>query len=172
MKTIQDLHQNEMETKTKATRYQEVIERIEAVLGGETDEIAALAIVVCELHQHFDYFDWTGFYRVVQPEILTIGPFQGSHGCLHIPFGRGVVGVAAQTEQTQLVDDVTVFKCHIRTSTLTCSEISVPIKNSQGQVVAVLDADSNTPAAFDGDDQEGLEWICKILSRFYDKSAA
>ena len=151
----------------RRTRYRELRQTLAAILEGEDDWIAALATVVCELHQSFDYFDWTGFYRAKGPHLLVIGPYQGGHGCLRIDFDRGICGAAARTGQTQLVDDVESRSDHIRCSSTTRSEIVVPVLTPDGVVLAVLDVDSNTPAAFDVVDQAELELICADLgSRF------
>jgi GAF domain-containing protein len=148
---------------TKAQRYREVRVRIEAATADETDGIAILSTVVCELHHAFDLFDWTGFYRVTSPGVLKVGPYQGGHGCLTIPFGRGVCGAAARSGQTQLVADVTRVPHHIACSGSTRSEIVVPVIDARGAVVAVLDIDSDRTAAFDRVDQEHLESLCRWL---------
>ncbi len=148
-------------------RYAEVRARLEGLLKGEDDWIAALSTIVCELHSAFDYYDWTGFYRVTLPELLVVGPYQGGHGCLRIAFSRGVCGAAARTRRTQRVDDVTLFPDHIACSSATRSEIVVPIVSPSGQVLAVLDVDSDRLAAFDEVDEVELERIgADLASRF------
>ena len=147
-----------MET-NKQHIYEELVQRILAITADEHDEIALMATVVCELHQHIDYFDWTGFYRVVAPNLLKIGPYQGTHGCLQIHFDRGVCGAAARTERTQIVDDVTRHADHIACSSSTRSEIVVPVFNREKQLIAVFDVDSNREASFDEVDQKYLETI-------------
>jgi L-methionine (R)-S-oxide reductase len=142
----------------------EVRERVDALLDGETDWIAALATVVCELHAAFDYLDFTGFYRVTAPELLVIGPYQGPHGCLRIPFSRGVCGAAARTRETQRVDRVADRADHIACSTTTRSELVVPVVSPEGLVLAVLDLDSDDEAAFTDVDQEELERLCAALA--------
>jgi len=144
----------------KSAHYARVRSRIESLLGGERDAIAIYATVACELHWAFASYDWTGFYRRVGPEGLLIGPYQGSHGCLEISFSRGVCGAAARTRATQVVPDVHAFPGHIACSSSTQSEIVVPVLSPEGDVLAVLDVDSNRPAAFDGVDQEALESLC------------
>jgi GAF domain-containing protein len=151
----------------KAERYREVLATIESLLEGEDDFIAAMATVACELHHAFDHYDWTGFYRMVSPRLLVIGPYQGSHGCLRIELPRGVCGTAAATKTTQLVPDVEQFPGHIACSSSTRSEIVVPVMSGAGDVIAVLDVDSNTPAAFDDVDQRELEALCAMLGRRY-----
>ncbi|QDG50354.1 GAF domain-containing protein [Persicimonas caeni] len=147
--------------------YEETIERIKAILEGEDDWIAAMATVACELHHAFDHYHWTGFYRRTGPQMLTVGPYQGGHGCLHIDFARGVCGAAARTQQTQLVDDVHQFPGHIACSSTTQSEIVVPVLTPDGDVLAVLDVDSDDPAAFDEVDREHLESLCAWLGRTF-----
>ena len=148
----------------RRVRYAEVNQRLRSLLEGEDDWIAALATVVCELHHAFEYFHWTGFYRAVSSELLVIGPYQGSHGCLRIPFSRGVCGAAARTRRTQRVDDVELFPGHIACSSSTRSEIVVPVISERG-VLAVLDVDSNLEAAFDAIDQAELEALCRNLAQ-------
>jgi len=131
-----------------------------AVVGslaeGETDEVALMATVACEVHHSDDRFDWTGFYRVVSPGLLKIGPYQGGHGCLVIPFERGVCGAAARTGEVQIVDDVEAFPGHIACSSSTRSEIVLPVFGKGGRLIGVLDIDSDRPAAFTQADADGL----------------
>ena len=147
--------------------YQEVMARIDALLEDEDDWVAAMATVSCELHHSFEHYHWTGFYRHVRPQLLIIGPYQGSHGCLRITFDRGVCGAAARSRQTQLVPDVEAFPGHIACSSTTRSEIVVPILTPSGDVLAVFDVDSNDPAAFDEVDQEFLEELCAKLGELF-----
>lgn len=141
--------------------YHDLRQRIGAVAEGETDPIALMATVACEVFHADDRFDWVGFYRVVAPELLKIGPYQGGHGCLTIPFSRGVCGAAARERRTQIVDDVDDFPGHIACSTSTRSEIVLPVIDGQERLIAVLDIDSNLPAAFDDADREGLEALLR-----------
>lgn len=143
-------------------RYVLVRAQIDAVLDGEDDWIAALSTVVCELSHGFAWYHWTGFYRVIAPGLLAVGPYQGGHGCLRIPFDRGVCGAAARTRTTQLVPDVEQFPGHIACSSTTRSEIVVPVLAGD-RVLAVLDVDSDLPAAFDERDREHLESLCAML---------
>lgn len=149
----------------RRARYAEVEARIASLLEDETDWVAAMATVACELHAAFDYFDWTGFYRAVSDRLLVIGPYQGGHGCLRIDFSRGVCGAAARTRKTQLVPDVDAFPGHIACASTTRSEIVVPIVTPSERVLGVLDVDSNAPAAFTAADAESLERICAELGR-------
>lgn len=147
----------------KTARYEEALGVIYAILDDESDWIAAMATVACELHNAFDHYHWTGFYRAVSDDLLVIGPYQGTHGCLRIDFDRGVCGAAARTRQTQLIDDVTAFPGHIACSATTRSEIVVPIATPDDRLLGVLDVDSNDPAAFDETDRHHLEALCRWL---------
>ncbi len=151
----------------RAQRYREVLADLDAILDGEDDWVVAMATVACELHHAFEHYHWTGFYRVVAPEVLAIGPYQGGHGCLRIPFDQGVCGAAARTRQAQLVPDVHAFPGHIACSSTTRSEIVVPVLRPDGAVLAVLDVDSDLPAAFDERDQQALEQLCAALGARY-----
>jgi L-methionine (R)-S-oxide reductase len=132
---------------------------IAALTEGETDTVALMATVACELHHADDRFDWTGFYRVTEPGLLKIGPYQGGHGCLVIPFDRGVCGAAARTGDIQLVPDVDAFPGHIACSSSTRSEIVLPVRNAAGDLIGVLDIDSDRPAAFTDEDARALASI-------------
>lgn len=146
-----------------ARDYHAVAQRIHAVAEGETDRIALMATITCELYQEMDGFDWVGFYRVVAPDLLKIGPYQGGHGCLSIPFHRGVCGAVARTGRTQIVPDVGLFPGHIACASSTRSEIVVPVFSASGALIAVLDVDSNTPDAFDTGDAQALETIVEAV---------
>ena len=141
--------------------YDEVSRRIRAVCEGETDEIAVMATVACELFHGLEDFDWAGFYRVVAPGLLKIGPYQGGHGCLEITFDRGVCGAAARTGLTQVVEDVEAFPGHIACAASTRSEIVVPVFGPDGGLIAVLDIDSDRPAAFNAVDAAALEGLMR-----------
>ena len=147
--------------------HDEVYQRITAILEGEDDWVTAMATVACELHNAFDHYHWTGFYRTTSPGMLKIGPYQGGHGCLTIPFDKGICGAAVRTGETQDVPDVHARAEHIACSSSTNSEIVVPVKNSLGDVVAVLDLDSDLPAAFSSADVELSERICSWLGEIY-----
>lgn len=139
--------------------YTTLAKTIAALTHGETDTVALMATVTCELHHADDRFDWTGFYRNVGNDTLKIGPYQGGHGCLVIPFSRGVCGAAARSGETQLVDDVDAFPGHIACASSTRSELVLPVWNGAGQLLGVLDIDSNQPAAFTQDDATALTQI-------------
>ena len=132
-----------------------------ALTAGEDDLVALMATVACEVHHSDDRFDWTGFYRVVAPELLKIGPYQGGHGCLVIPFSRGVCGATARTETTQLVPDVDAFPGHIACASSTRSELVLPVHDNAGKLIAVFDIDSNQPDAFTAQDAAELERLLR-----------
>ncbi len=148
--------------------YNSISASIASLTAGEVDGVALMATVACELHHADDRFDWTGFYRVTEPDQLKIGPYQGGHGCLVIPFSRGVCGAAARTGQVQLVDDVDAFPGHIACASSTRSEIVLPVRAADGRLIGVLDIDSNQPAAFDQTDAAGL---ASILDMVFGQSA-
>jgi GAF domain-containing protein len=134
---------------------------IASLTEGETDTVALMATVACELHHADDRFDWTGFYRVTKPNLLKIGPYQGGHGCLQIPFDKGVCGAAARTGEVQLVADVDAFPGHIACASSTRSEIVLPVRDAAGELIAVLDIDSDQPDAFTTEDASELAAILK-----------
>jgi GAF domain-containing protein len=132
---------------------------IASLTKGETDEVALMATVACEVHQSDDRFDWTGFYRVTEPDLLKIGPYQGGHGCLTIPFARGVCGAAARTGEVQIVADVAAITDHIACSSTTMSEIVLPVFGANRRLIGVLDIDSDRAAAFTDADGASLSAI-------------
>ena len=144
--------------------YAMLARNIAALCAGEDDPIALMATVVCEVHHADSRFDWTGFYRVVAPGLMKIGPYQGGHGCLSIPFSRGVCGAAAQTRRTQLVPDVDAFEGHIACASTTRSELVLPVLDGAGDLLGVLDIDSDQRDAFTPEDADALE---KILAAVF-----
>ena len=148
--------------------YETLSKTIAALTVGETDPIALMATITCEVHQSDDRFDWTGFYRVVAPELLKIGPYQGGHGCLSIPFSHGVCGAAARTGAVQLVPDVEAFADHIACSSTTRSELVLPVRDGAGRLIGVFDIDSDLPNAFTEQDAEAL---AAILDRAFGQVA-
>lgn len=145
----------------KRVEYDELAQRIAALTAGETDAVALMATLACEVHHADDRFDWTGFYRVTGPNLLKIGPYQGGHGCLTIPFSRGVCGAAARSGETQLVPDVDAFPGHIACASSTRSELVIPVFGAGGRLIGVFDIDSDQPAAFTQDDATRLEAILR-----------
>ncbi len=153
--------------------YGEVRETIRALTKGETDEVALMATVVCDLYCHFERFDWVGFYRVTEPEVMRIGPYQGDQGCLVIPFSCGVCGAAAREGRTQVVADVGAFAGHIACAAPTRSEIVVPVYGRAGQLIAVLYIGSNTLDNFDAADQAELEaMLAEVFGQSADRADA
>ena len=150
----------------KAARYAELEDEILAVLEGEPNLTARMATVSSMLADAFPTFFWTGFY-VVDPDRkdeLVVGPYQGTLGCLRIPFGRGVCGAAAATRRTQIVEDVNAFPGHIACDSRSASEIVVPVFDRSGGLIAVFDVDAVETAAFDAVDAEALE---RLLGRVF-----
>ncbi len=141
--------------------YDELGKTIAALTEGEDDPIALMATVACEVHHADSRFDWTGFYRVTGPQMLKIGPYQGGHGCLVIPFSRGVCGAAARTGEVQLVPDVNAFDDHIACASSTQSELVLPVFHANGELLAVFDIDSDQPDAFTSEDATRLQEILK-----------
>ena len=147
----------------KQETYEQLLQQIAALIEGETDETSVLANVSAALHEAFAQFFWTGFYLVRQNE-LRLGPFQGTVACMHIQHGRGVCGTAWAKAVTQVVPDVEQFPGHIACSSLSRSEIVVPIMNNAHRVVGVLDIDSKELATFDDTDRHYLERLCAMLT--------
>jgi GAF domain-containing protein len=145
----------------KEEKYRLLTEQVRSLTAGETDSIATMANVVAAIHETMGFF-WTGFYRVVGTE-LVLGPFQGPVACTRIAYGRGVCGTAWKQGQTIVVPDVEQFPGHIACSSLSSSEIVVPVLNRIGSVVAVLDIDSKELSTFDDIDRQYLENICHDL---------
>lgn len=143
--------------------YEDLQKTIAALTEGEDDEVALMATVACEVHHSDDRFDWTGFYRVTAPELMKIGPYQGGHGCLVIPFHRGVCGAAARTGEVQLVPDVNAFPGHIACASSTRSELVLPVHDRTGALIGVFDIDSDQPDAFDENDATALQEILKMV---------
>jgi len=143
--------------------YTDLSKTLAALTEGEDDAVALMATVACEVHHSDDRFDWTGFYRVTGPEVLKIGPYQGGHGCLVIPFARGVCGAAARSGQVQLVADVDAFPGHIACASSTRSELVLPVFGAGGVLLGVFDIDSDQPNAFSQADADALEIILKEI---------
>lgn len=155
--------------KEKEEKYRLLTEQIRSLVEGETDMVAVMANVVAAIHETMNFF-WTGFYRVV-PKVgtntqeLVLGPFQGPVACMHIPYGKGVCGSSWKQRETLVVPDVELFPGHIACSSLSRSEIVVPVLSSTGEVLAVLDIDSKELATFDNTDRQYLEEICRIITK-------
>ena len=150
----------------RAGQYRDLKAEIDAVVAGETYVPARYASAACLLSQAFSpRFFWTGFYIVdpLKPGELVVGPYQGTLGCLRIPFGKGVCGACADQKASIIVPDVHAFPGHIACDSRTNSEIVVPVFDARSALVAVLDVDSVQPDAFDEIDRSGLEAICSTL---------
>lgn len=140
----------------KHQAYQQALSEINAILEGETNMILKMATINCVLKQYLPYYYWVGFYCVNEGQLM-VGPYQGTLGCLHIPFTKGVCGRAAQTETTQLVKNVHEDPSHIACDSRTNSEIVLPVWDNTGTLIAVLDVDSTSVGSFDTIDQSYLE---------------
>ena len=145
----------------KVEKYQLLQQQIKALSAGETDQVAVMANVAAAIHLEMGFW-WTGFYRVVGDE-LVLGPFQGPVACMHIPFGRGVCGTSWKQGETIVVPDVEQFPGHIACSSESRSEIVVPVRSAEGEIIAVLDIDSKDLATFDEVDKQWLEEIVKVF---------
>lgn len=148
---------------TKQERYEEVLPQVVAMIEGETNRVSVMANVAAALYEAFQWW-WTGFYTV-EGDRLELGPFQGPVACYRIKRGRGVCGTAWERNETIIVPDVEQFPGHIACSSLSRSEIVVPMLNSEGKVVAVLDIDSKELSTFDETDKNYLEILVKEISK-------
>jgi L-methionine (R)-S-oxide reductase len=143
--------------------YDRLAKTIASLTEGEDDAVALMATVTCEVHHFDERFDWTGFYRVTEPDLLKIGPYQGGHGCLQIPFSRGVCGAAARTGKVQLVANVEDFEGHISCASSTRSELVLPVFNGGDALIAVFDIDSDQLNAFTVEDAKRMDLILKLV---------
>ena len=151
----------------KEEKYRLLVQQIGALIEGESDTVAVMANVCAAIHEAMGFF-WTGFYRVTKKvdsneDELVLGPFQGPVACMHIGYGRGVCGTAWKRRETIVVPDVEQFPGHIACSSLSRSEIVVPVFSEGGDVKAVLDIDSKELNTFDDTDREWLERICAMI---------
>lgn len=151
-----------MDTASKIQKYENITKQILAVVEGEENHVAKMATISCLLKAEFPYYYWCGFYIVdpLKPDQLVIGPYQGTMGCLRIPFGKGVCGTAAKEQSTQVVEDVHAIANHIACDAASTSEIVVPIIRDN-KLLAVLDVDSTEVASFDDTDKKYLEELLK-----------
>lgn len=148
--------------KTKEEKYAELLPQLAALIEGEREEMSVLANVSAVLKEAFGWF-WVGFYLERDGE-LRLGPFQGSVACMHIGHGKGVCGTAYEKRESIVVPDVELFPGHIACSSLSRSEIVVPIFNCRKQVVGVLDIDSTETNTFDDTDRRQLEQVCRLIT--------
>ena len=145
----------------KEEKYRLLTEQVRSLIAGETDSVSVMANVSAAIHETMGFF-WTGFY-IVKGEELVLGPFQGPVACMHIGYGHGVCGTAWQRAESVVVPDVEQFPGHIACSSLSRSEIVVPVFDTEGKVKAVLDIDSKELGTFDATDRQWLEEIVKML---------
>jgi L-methionine (R)-S-oxide reductase len=157
------MHEFSIDTNApKSEMYRELVKSADALTSGESDGVANMSNIAALLWEFLPDVNWTGFYRVVDGE-LVLGPFQGKAACIRIPFGRGVCGAAAQTGETQLVEDVHAFPGHIACDANSASELVVPVMRD-GQVIAVVDLDSPSRGRFDDDDALGIESLVAVIA--------
>ena len=143
-----------------------VIEKIASICAGEDDALTLMAVIAAELYQSVAGCAWVGFYRVVAPVVLKLGPFQGRHGCVMIPFDKGVCGAVARNWQTRIIDDVHQFYGHIACAASTQSELVIPVFDRSQNLVAVLDIDLDQPAFFSQELVAQLEtFLAKLFGR-------
>lgn len=147
----------------KNKTYELLLKQVESLIEGEDNPVGQLANAAAQLQETMGWW-WTGFY-IVKGDTLQLGPFQGPIACYNIKRGRGVCGTAWQENRTIVVPDVEQFPGHIACSSLSRSEIVVPLRDKQGQVTAVLDIDSKDLATFDDIDAQWLEQICRVIER-------
>ena len=157
------MHRFEIDTTApKSEVYAEMVRSADALTSGEPDAVANMANIAALLWEYLPDVNWTGFYRVVDGE-LVLGPFQGKAACIRIPFGKGVCGTAAQSGETQLVEDVHAFPGHIACDANSASELVVPVRRN-GAVIAVIDLDSPTLNRFDAEDAKGVELLARMIA--------
>ena len=149
-------------TAPKSEVYAEMVRSADALTSGEPDAVANMANIAALLWEYLPDVNWTGFYRVVDGE-LVLGPFQGKAACIRIPFGKGVCGTAAQSGETQLVEDVHAFPGHIACDANSASELVVPVLRN-GMVIAVIDLDSPTLNRFDTEDAKGIKLLAESIA--------
>ena len=149
-------------SQSKPELYADLLQAVDAITADEADGVANMANAAALLAEFLPDLNWAGFYRMIGGE-LVLGPFQGRPACIRIAPGRGVCGTAAETGESQLVEDVHAFPGHIPCDAASKSELVVPVVRD-GKVVAVIDLDSPLPARFDGEDRAGIEAIAALLS--------
>jgi L-methionine (R)-S-oxide reductase len=149
----------------KADAYEDAIRQLDSILAGESHMILKMATINCVLREALPYYFWVGFYLVDNGE-LVVGPYQGTLGCLHISYDRGVCGAAARTGLIQVVPDVEQFPGHIACDANSRSEICVPVHDSAGRLIAVFDVDSTEVGSFDAIDEACLS---RIMTRHFSR---
>ena len=156
------MYQFDISAGTKADLYRDLLAALDALTTDETDPIANMANAAALVWEYLPDLNWAGFYRAIDGE-LVLGPFQGKVACIRIAMGKGVCGTAAETRETQLVEDVHAFPGHIACDAASRSELVVPIVH-QGELIGVLDLDSPEAARFDAGDAAGCEALTALLA--------
>lgn len=156
--------------RSRVETYRRMLAEIDSLLAGMNDPVAAMATTASLVHGNLPYASWTGFYRVVAPGRLRIGPYQGPVGCLELSFERGVCGAAARELRSQLVPDVHAFPGHVACDAAARSEVVVPVITPAGDLVAVLDLDSHEAAAFTEEDVAGLERVAARVGAVFGRA--
>jgi len=151
----------------KTDAYHRVLREVDSLIQGERDIISVMSTISCELYHAFDYFNWVGFYRRVDPRTLKVGPYQGTHGCLTIDIDRGLCGTCVRHASVQVENDVSKAPAHIACSSETKAEIVLPVFSGDGVVAAVLDIDSTSLDVFDETDITALQQVCEWVSARY-----
>lgn len=151
-----------MDKTKKRNRYNRVYAQLDELLKDSTDPVANQSTIIAVLHHKFDYFFWTGYYRLIKGELI-VGPYQGSVACIHLMKDKGVCWAAINSGKTVIVPDVHDFASHIACDSRSKSEIVIPIKNKKGEIICVMDVDSKELNSFDEADAEGLEKIIELI---------
>lgn len=152
-----------IEAADKTVMYRDLLSAVDGLTTGEPDSVANMANVAALIWETLPDLNWAGFYRNVDGE-LVLGPFQGRPACIRIPFGTGVCGAAAATQEVQRVEDVHAFPGHIACDAASVSELVVPIVRD-GKLIAVLDLDSPNPSRFTEEDEAGCVAVCDLLAK-------
>ena len=158
-----------MNKKEKEEKYKKIIPEIFEMIKDEKDIIALLSTVSCELFHAFEHWNWVGFYRRVDKKTLKVGPYQGGHGCLTIDIERGVCGSCVRKKSILIINDVSKEEGHIACSSVTQSEMVLPIISNSGSVMAVFDIDSTQISAFDSTDQVYLSRLVDWIRPIYEQ---
>ncbi|PKP35174.1 MAG: histidine kinase [Bacteroidetes bacterium HGW-Bacteroidetes-17] len=151
-----------MDKTKKLNRYKRVYAQLDELLKDSTDPVANQSTIIAVLHHKFDYFFWTGYYRLIEGELI-VGPYQGAVACIHLKKNTGVCWAAINSGKTVIVSDVHDFAGHIACDSRSKSEIVIPVKNKKGEIMCVLDVDSQELNSFDEADAEGLEKIVELI---------
>jgi len=151
-----------MDKTKKLNRYKRVYAQLDELLKNSNDPIANQSTIIAILHNKFDYFFWTGYYRLIEGELI-VGPYQGAVACIHLKKNTGVCWSAINSGKTVIVPDVHDFASHIACDSRSKSEIVIPVKNKKGEIMCVMDVDSKELNSFDEADAAGLEKIVELI---------